>query len=60
MEGVQAYMEETDLSKRVQEWEDRIRPVLLMEVYLYVQCVIQQNLIYRPTMYVMPDNKEVV
>ena len=32
MEGVQAYMEETDLSKRVQEWEDRIRPLLLMEV----------------------------
>ena len=33
MAGVLTYLHETDLSKRVQEWERRIKPRLLMEVY---------------------------
>ncbi len=32
MEGVQAYIHETELSKRVQQWEDKIRPELALEV----------------------------
>lgn len=32
MEEVQAYMQETELSRRVQEWEARIRPILTIEV----------------------------
>lgn len=32
MEGVQVYMQETELSKRVQQWEDKIRPILTAEV----------------------------
>lgn len=37
MEGVQVYMQETELSKRVQQWEDKIRPILTAEVkYLWL------------------------
>ena len=32
MTGVIAYSHETDLSKRVHKWEDRIKPQLLVEV----------------------------
>lgn len=31
MEEVQAYMQETELSRRVQQWEARIRPTLTVE-----------------------------
>lgn len=32
MEGAQAYIQQTELSKRVQHWEDKIRPILASEV----------------------------
>ena len=32
MHGVQAYIQETELSKRVQQWEDKIRQKLEVEV----------------------------
>ena len=39
MAGVLTYLHETDLSKRVQEWERRIKPRLLMEVYIFLLCI---------------------
>ncbi len=32
MMGVAAYMQQTDLSKKVQKWEERIKPLLIKEV----------------------------
>ncbi len=32
MDGVQTYMQETELAKRVEQWEEKIRPVLAVEV----------------------------
>lgn len=32
MVGVARYMQQTDLSKKVQHWEERIKPLLIEEV----------------------------
>ena len=47
MAGVLTYLHETDLSKRVQEWERRIKPRLLMEVYIFLLCICILVLYYR-------------
>ena len=38
MEGVQAYIQETELSRRVQQWESKIRPILMAEVVTLCVC----------------------
>ncbi len=36
MRGVATYIHQTDLSKRVQKWEERIKPLLVQEVCGYM------------------------